>query len=197
MNKRLYHIPYKGSLLVGLDEVGRGSLAGPVYAAAVILKPKASIEGLTDSKILVDAKRRRIATLILESALAYGYGRAEVAEIDAINILQASLLAMQRAVASLAITPEYAIVDGIHCPQLPFPSLGIVAGDLHEPAISAASVLAKVARDDEMIRLHQQYPDYHFAQNKGYGTEQHLAALSKHGICEIHRRSFAPCAALI
>lgn len=179
-------------LIAGVDEAGRGPLAGPVFAAAVILDPKKSIDGLTDSKKLTAKKREYLFKQIQTTAKAWAIARADVHEIDKINILQASLLAMQRAVKALNIKPELALIDGNKCPQLFCPSKAVVAGDKTVPEISAASILAKVARDAEMLILDQQYPDYGFAQHKGYGTKQHLIALKKLGASPIHRRSFAP-----
>lgn len=184
-------------LVAGVDEAGRGPLAGSVYAAAVILNPEQPIAGLADSKILSEKKRDALFLLIQEKALAWSVAHATVEEIDRINILQASLLAMQRAVAGLTIKPELALVDGNKLPKLNCDARAIVQGDMLEPAISAASILAKVARDREMILLDQQYPEYGFAKHKGYGTALHLDALSKHGPCEIHRKSFAPVANLL
>lgn len=179
-------------LIAGVDEAGRGPLAGPVFAAAVILDPAKPIDGLTDSKLLTSKKREQLFTLIQTTAKAWTIARADVHEIDEINILQASLLAMQRAVEALNIKPELALIDGNKCPQLFCPTKAIIGGDKTVPEISAASILAKVARDAEMLILDQQYPDYGFAQHKGYGTKQHLIALKKFGASPIHRRSFAP-----
>lgn len=179
-------------LIAGVDEAGRGPLAGPVVAAAVILNPENPIEGLADSKILTEIKREKLFVLIQERALAWGIGRAEVEEIDRVNILQASLLAMQRAVANLNIQPERALVDGNQIPKLPCETVAIIKGDESEPAISAASILAKVTRDREMVLLDQQFPNYGFAKHKGYSTAVHMANLEKFGPCAIHRRSFAP-----
>ena len=176
----------------GIDEVGRGPLAGPVVAAAVILNPARPISGLADSKRLSPARRARLAAEIRQSAFAWSLGRAEVAEIDQLNILQASMLAMQRALAGLSCLPAMAYVDGNRCPELPVPAQAIVRGDNLVPAISAASILAKEARDQEMRELAGQFPDYGFEAHKGYGTRQHLLALAEHGACSLHRRSFAP-----
>jgi ribonuclease HII len=169
-------------IIVGVDEAGRGPLAGPVVAGAVIL----------DSKKLNEKSRERLFLLIQESALAWGLGVASVEEIDCINILQASLLAMQRAVAALKIKPEFALIDGNICPKLPCPAQAIIGGDDTVPAISAASILAKVTRDHLMREFDRDYPLYGFAQHKGYGTAQHLKALITHGPSKIHRLSFAP-----
>lgn len=182
-------------LIAGVDEAGRGPLAGSVMAAAVILSPEDLIPGLMDSKKLTEKKRDQLFDLIYARALAVGVGRAEVEEIDRINILQASLLAMKRAVENLKIAPKLAIIDGNCCPKLLCETRAIVRGDQTEPAISAASIIAKVLRDREMQQLDLQYPLYGFAQHKGYGTQMHLAALKEHGPCLIHRRSFAPVAA--
>ena len=184
-------------LIAGVDEVGRGPLAGPVLAAAVILDPAHPIAGLADSKALSAARRERLAEDIRAHALAWALGRAEVAEIDRINILQASLLAMQRAVAQLRIQPAQVLVDGNRCPVLNYPCTAIVKGDATVPAISAASILAKVARDAELRDLDQRYPEYGFAQHKGYPTAAHRAALQRFGPCAEHRRSFAPVAAAL
>jgi len=188
-------------LIAGVDEVGRGPLAGPVIAAAVILDPEKSIEGLTDSKLLSAKKREALAAEIHQSALAWALGRAEVEEIDDINILHASMLAMKRAVEALSITPDHVKVDGNRCPELN-PSLNctveaIIKGDLTEPEISAASIIAKVARDQEMMGFDIMYPGYGFASNKGYPTKQHREALIQHGVLAIHRRSFAPVKKLL
>jgi len=179
-------------LIAGIDEVGRGPLAGPVVAAAVILDPNNPIEGLKDSKKLSAKRREEMAEIIKTQAKCYAYGRAEPAEIDEINILQASLLAMQRAVANLPIKPHHALVDGIHCPILPCSVEAIIKGDSKISAISAASIIAKVLRDNEMIGFEEIYPGYGFAVHKGYPTKQHILALQQLGITPIHRRSFKP-----
>lgn len=176
----------------GVDETGRGPLAGPVYAGAVILDPKRRIRGLADSKQLTPEQREVLAAKIRERAAAWAIASASVEEIDAYNILRASLLAMRRAVLQLAIAPTEVLVDGLHCPQVPCRATAIVRGDETVPAISAASIIAKVARDAEMLVLHARYPQYGFDQHKGYATEAHFAALAAHGPCQIHRRSFAP-----
>jgi ribonuclease HII len=178
--------------IAGVDEVGRGPLAGPVIAAAVILDATHPISGLADSKTLTARRRESLATIIRQHALAYAFGRAEVEEIDTINILQASLLAMQRAVARLPIKPQRVLVDGKQCPTLECEVKAIVKGDKLIPAISAASILAKVARDQEMRVWDEIYPGYGFAKHKGYPTKQHKQALSLLGVTPIHRRSFAP-----
>ena len=179
-------------LIAGVDEAGRGPLAGPVYAAAVILDYAKPIAGLADSKKLSAGRRASLFEVIQRDALWWAIATASVEEIDAINILQASLLAMKRAVEGLATQPDKIIVDGVHCPEVAMPARAIVKGDAKEPAISAASILAKVARDDEMRRLHARYPHYGFDAHKGYGTLRHMAALAAHGASPVHRRSYAP-----
>jgi len=178
--------------VAGVDEVGRGPLAGPVVAAAVILDPARPIEGLADSKKLTERSRERLALEIRGKALAWALGRAEVEEIDRINILQASLLAMSRAVAALALPPDHALIDGNRCPILPCSAEAIVGGDDSEPAISAASILAKVSRDQEMVELDHCFPGYGLARHKGYPTKAHLQALAEWGVTSIHRRTFGP-----
>ena len=184
-------------LIAGVDEVGRGPLAGPVVAAAVILDPARPFAGLADSKKLSPARRERLTLDIRANALAWALGRAEVAEIDRLNIFQASLLAMRRAVEALPMTPDRVLVDGKHCPPLACPCTAIVKGDATVPAISAASILAKVARDAELRELHDRYPYYDFARHKGYPTAVHREALRRFGPCPEHRRSFAPVAAAL
>lgn len=179
-------------LVAGIDEVGRGPLAGPVVSAAVVLNPAKMIPGLTDSKKLSEKKREALVPLIEEHAFAWALGRAEVEEIDQLNILQASLLAMQRAVAALPCELEHALVDGNHAPLLSCPVTTIIKGDLTEPAIAAASILAKVARDREMQALDDIYPGYGLAKHKGYPTAMHQQALMELGPSPVHRRSFAP-----
>ena len=183
--------------LAGVDEVGRGPLAGPVVAAAVILDPERPIEGLKDSKKLTERRREVLAVQIRERALAWSLGRAEVHEIDEINILQASLLAMQRAVAGLALAPELVLVDGNRCPQLDYPSQAVIKGDALVPAISAASIIAKVSRDHEMTELDGSYPGYGLAKHKGYPSKAHLEALQTLGVSPVHRRSYAPVRRLL
>jgi len=183
-----------GLLIAGVDEVGRGPLVGAVVTAAVILDPSKPIAGLNDSKKLSEKKRQTLAAEIKENALAYSYGRAEPNEIDEINILHATMLAMQRAVNALPMQPQAVAVDGHRCPELKMPAEAVVKGDGRVPAISAASILAKVARDAEMLALHQQHPEYGFDRHKGYPTKVHLAALASHGALAEHRRSFAPVA---
>jgi ribonuclease HII len=179
-------------LIAGVDEVGRGPLAGPVVAAAVILDETKPIEGLADSKVLSATRREELAHLIRERALCWALGRAEVEEIDRLNILRASLLAMKRAIETLSLPPELVLVDGNQAPELNYPVQTIVRGDASVPAISAASILAKVARDAEMCELDLRIPGYGFAQHKGYPTLAHLDALGKQGVSVVHRRSFAP-----
>ena len=179
-------------LTAGVDEAGRGPLAGPVYAAAVILDPARPIAGLRDSKALSAAQRDRLAVEIRACSLAWAVAAADVAEIDALNILQATLLAMRRAVEGLAPAPAQALIDGNRVPRLACPARAIIKGDRDVPSISAASILAKTERDALLLELHALYPVYGFAQNKGYGTKDHLAALVRYGPCAAHRRSFAP-----
>jgi ribonuclease HII len=183
--------------LCGIDEAGRGPLAGPVVAAAVILDPGRRIEGLRDSKVLSAARREELAARIRESAVACAVAEAGVEEIDELNILQASLLAMRRAVEALPVVPEYALVDGNQMPRLAMPGRAIVAGDALEPAISAASILAKTARDAMMRSFDALHPGYGFAQHMGYGTPEHLDCLRRLGPCVLHRRSFAPVRRLV
>lgn len=183
--------------IAGVDEVGRGPLAGPVVAAAVILDPEQPIEGLADSKKLSEKRREQLAEEIKAKSLAWSLGRAEVEEIDEINILQASLLAMQRAVRQLAPAAELALVDGNRCPDLPCEARAVVKGDSRVEAISAASIIAKVARDREMVALDQRYPGYGLAGHKGYPTKAHIQSLNERGITEIHRRSFGPVKKLL
>lgn len=178
--------------VAGVDEVGRGPLAGPVVAAAVILDPDRPIEGLNDSKALSEQQREALDLEIREKAMAFALGRAEVEEIDDINILQASLLAMRRAVLALPVQPDFVYVDGNKCPRLPCPVEAVVQGDGKIAAISAASIIAKVARDLEMREWDLKYPGYDFASNKGYGTPAHQNGLARLGVTPIHRRSFAP-----
>jgi ribonuclease HII len=176
----------------GVDEAGRGPLAGPVFAAAVILDPDCRIDGLADSKALSPARREELALLIREQSIAWAVAEASVGEIDALNILQATLLAMRRAVDSLAVAAEYALIDGNQMPRLAIPGHAIVAGDATQPSISAASILAKTARDALMCALDAQHPGYGFARHMGYATAEHLHNLQRLGPCEVHRKSFAP-----
>ena len=179
-------------LIAGIDEAGRGPLAGPVVAAAVILDPKRRIRGLRDSKVMTPERRAEVAAEIRTKAIAWAAAASDVGEIDALNILRATLLAMRRAVEALAVPPFEALVDGDHCPQLACPVYAIVKGDRDVPAISAASIIAKTTRDALLTELDRVYPMYGFARHKGYGTPEHLAALDLHGPCPAHRRSFAP-----
>lgn len=191
--------PLRNELLIaGVDEAGRGPLAGPVYAAAVVLDPVEVPDGITDSKRLPAARREQLARLICASACAYAVASATVEEIDQLNILQASLLAMRRAIEGLALVPDLALVDGNRCPSgLSCPARAEVKGDQRVLAIGAASILAKVARDEAMVALDRRFPGYGFAQHKGYGTEAHRAALVRLGACAAHRRSFAPVRAVL
>ncbi len=190
-------IIFRDGLVAGVDEVGRGPLAGPVIAAAVILDPSRPVDGLADSKALTERRRQQLAVEIRQHARAWALGRSEVDEIDRINILQASLLAMARAVASLPVVPDSALIDGNRCPSLPMPCQAVVGGDRRVAAISAASIIAKVARDAEMVALDQDYPGYGLARHKGYPTRVHLEALQAQGVSAIHRRSFAPVRRLL
>lgn len=192
----LYKMEYQRpdfALIAGVDEVGRGPLVGAVVTAAVILDPNKPISGLNDSKKLSEKKRLLLAEEIRSKALSWSLGRAEVEEIDELNILHATMLAMQRAVAGLHIQPQWVLVDGNRVPEsLKHCGSAVVKGDSLVPEISAASIIAKVARDAEMTELHQQYPEYNFAGHKGYPTAEHLAAIAKHGILAEHRRSYKP-----
>lgn len=187
-----FAIAYRGQLLAGVDEVGRGPLAGDVVTAAVILDPEKPIAGLADSKQLTEKRREVLAQEILEKALCWHIARASVAEIDRYNILQATMMAMVRAVVGLNIDPEYVAVDGNRLPTWRYAAEAVVKGDARVPAISAASIIAKVCRDREMKAFARQYPHYGFENNKGYGTKHHLQALRSAGPCPIHRRSFEP-----
>lgn len=180
------------SVICGVDEAGRGPLAGPVYAAAVILDAARPVEGLKDSKLLSASRREVLEISIRENALAFSVAQASVEEIDRLDILQATMLAMQRAVERLEVRPDEAWIDGNRCPKLACRSRAIVQGDRLHPVISAASILAKTARDAEMRLMHERFPQYCFDRHKGYPTPEHLALLEKHGPSEIHRRSFAP-----
>jgi ribonuclease HII len=179
-------------LICGVDEAGRGPIAGPVFAAAVLLDPRRPIPGLTDSKLLTHGRRTALAQRIRSDALSWAVASASVEEIDRLNILQASLLAMRRAVEALHRPAQEAWIDGTHCPDLPCAARAVVGGDRRVPQISAASILAKTARDAEMQLLHERYPHYGLDRHKGYPTAEHLARLAEHGACAIHRRSFAP-----
>ena len=178
------------TVICGVDEVGRGPLAGPVCAAAVILPEHLEIPGLTDSKKLTDKKRRELFPIIKEQAIAYGIGLASEKEIDEINILQATFLAMERALAQLAVKPDLALIDGNREKDFGIPVKTVVKGDSLSANIAAASVLAKVTRDDIMMEMAESYPEYGFDIHKGYGTKAHYAALTEHGACEAHRKTF-------
>jgi ribonuclease HII len=188
--------------VAGIDEAGRGPLAGPVVAAAVILRPGCRIEGVADSKALSPEERGRLNVIIRRDALCFGIGWADRAEIDALNILQATFLAMRRAVLAMSLTPDHVLVDGNQLPYLeglgrPITARAIIGGDAKEPAISAASILAKTARDSYMNQMDTLYPEYSFATHKGYATEAHQRLLELHGPCPLHRRSFAPLRLMI
>ena len=185
------------NLIGGVDEAGRGPLAGAVFAACVVLNPANKIEGISDSKKLSEKRRNELAYLIKRNSMAWAVASASVEEIDKINILQASLLAMKRAVESLPFLPDKILVDGIHSPKLNLQVQTVIKGDSLVPEISAASILAKTARDAEMYCLHKSFPDYGFDQHKGYPTKKHLEALQIHGISIVHRRSFSPVRKLI
>jgi len=185
-----------GHVVAGVDEVGRGPLAGDVVAAAVILTDSPP-EGVTDSKMLTPERREALAERIRDEAVSWALGRATVAEIDELNILQASLLAMRRAVEALPIQPSLVLVDGNRLPKWHYEARAIVKGDLTQPSIGAASILAKVQRDAEMLALHEHYPAYGFDRHKGYPTKAHLAALETAGISPVHRRSFGPVRRLL
>lgn len=186
-------IDYAGERLAGVDEVGRGPLAGAVVAAAVILDPRRSIDGINDSKTLSEKRRLELDGLIRERALAFAVAEASPAEIDELNIYHATHLAMRRAIDALTITAEYLLVDGNCLPGHHCPGQAVIKGDARHPAIGAASILAKVVRDAQMVALHERFPDYGFARHKGYSTPEHLAALSRLGpLPDYHRRSFAP-----
>jgi ribonuclease HII len=192
-NLSLFEEEQTPALIAGVDEAGRGPLAGDVYAAAVILDPQQKIDGLADSKKLTETKREALATEIKQKALAWCIAKSTVQEIDTLNILQATMLAMTRAVEGLSVKPELVLIDGNRIPkQLTIPARAIVKGDATEATISAASILAKTARDAALIELHQQYPHYAFDQHKGYGTALHLERLQAFGACPAHRTSFSP-----
>lgn len=184
-------------IVCGVDEAGRGPLAGPVFAAAVILDPKRPIEGLRDSKKLSEARREELAPLIKEHALAWAIAECSCEEIDTLNILHATMLAMRRAVEALATIPTIALIDGNRCPPMEVKAHAVVEGDDKVHAISAASILAKTARDAALVQLHAQYPQYCFDQHKGYSTALHLERLRLHGPSPVHRRSFAPVRELL
>ncbi|MDO9192843.1 MAG: ribonuclease HII [Undibacterium sp.] len=188
---------YEGELICGVDEAGRGPLAGPVMAAAVILDPERPIAGLRDSKKLSEAKRDLLAIEIKKYALAWAVAECSEQEIDELNILQATMLAMRRAVEALSVTPTLALIDGNRCPVMKIRSEAIVKGDDKVQAISAASILAKTARDHRLMVLHLEYPQYALDQHKGYPTALHMARLLEHGVSPIHRKSYAPVKALL
>jgi ribonuclease HII len=196
-NMELSLFDYTSEVICGVDEAGRGPLAGPVYAAAVILDPARPIDGLRDSKKLTEAKRDELATQIKAQALAWAIAKCTESEIDRLNILQASMLAMRRAIKALKVAPTLALIDGNRCPVIPIKSEAIIQGDDKVPAISAASILAKTARDAALIKLHKRYPHYGFDQHKGYPTELHLERLRLHGVSPVHRRSYAPVRLLL
>ncbi|MDX2003978.1 MAG: ribonuclease HII [Meiothermus sp.] len=197
MAQVLLEEPPPSGLICGVDEVGRGAGAGEVYAAAVILDADRPIAGLADSKQLSAATRAALSLEIKARARAWAIGRASLEEISALNVLGATLLAMQRAVQGLAVTPELALVDGNRLPKLGIPARAVVRGDVLEPAISAASILAKVARDAAMVELHARHPQYGFDRHKGYLTAAHLEALKTYGVSPVHRRGYAPIRALL
>jgi len=184
-------------LIAGVDEAGRGPLVGAVVAAAVILNPEKPVAGLADSKKLTEKKREALSTEIKKSALAWSIASVSAEEVDSINILQATMKAMKQAVEALEIAPEHVQVDGNRCPDIALSVEAIVKGDAKVKAISAASILAKVERDHQMVRLHEEYPQYGFDRHKGYGTKQHMEALLQYGACPQHRKSFAPVKKLL
>ncbi|AXB32160.1 ribonuclease HII [Vibrio campbellii] len=187
-----FEYPQGYQLVAGVDEVGRGPLVGDVVTAAVILDPNNPIEGLNDSKKLSEKKRLALLPEIKEKALAWAVGRCSPEEIDELNILQATMVAMQRAIASLKVQPDLALIDGNRCPELPMDSQAVVKGDLRVAEISAASIIAKVVRDQEMEELDIQYPQFGFAKHKGYPTKAHFEAIEQHGVISEHRKSFKP-----
>ncbi|WJT07633.1 ribonuclease HII [Vibrio harveyi] len=187
-----FEYPQGYQLVAGVDEVGRGPLVGDVVTAAVILDPNNPIEGLNDSKKLSEKKRMALLPEIKEKALAWSVGRCSPEEIDELNILQATMVAMQRAIAGLEVQPDLALIDGNRCPQLPMNSQAVVKGDLRVAEISAASIIAKVVRDQEMEELDKQYPQFGFAKHKGYPTKAHFEAIEQHGVISEHRKSFKP-----
>ena len=196
-NQTLSLFDYVDELICGVDEAGRGPLAGPVFAAAVILNPAKPIDGLRDSKKLTEAKRDLLAIQIKSDALAWSIAQCSEEEIDTLNILQATMLAMRRAIEGLSVVPTLALIDGNRCPIISIRAEAIVKGDDKVPAISAASILAKTARDAALMTLHQQYPHYAFDQHKGYPTALHMERLQLHGVSPVHRRSYAPVRALL
>ncbi|CAE6896649.1 Endonuclease that specifically degrades the RNA of RNA- DNA hybrids [Vibrio sp. B1REV9] len=187
-----FEYPQGYHLIAGVDEVGRGPLVGDVVTAAVILDPNNPIEGLNDSKKLSEKKRLELLPEIKEKALAWAVGRCSPAEIDELNILQATMVAMQRAIAGLNVQPDLALIDGNRCPDLPMDAQAVVKGDLRVAQISAASIIAKVVRDQEMEELDKQYPQFGFAKHKGYPTKAHFEAIEQHGVISEHRKSFKP-----
>lgn len=187
----------KSEIICGVDEAGRGPLAGPVFAAAVILDPARPIAGLRDSKKLSEVRRDALAIQIKDHALAWSIAQCSETEIDTLNILQATMLAMRRAIEGLSVQPTLALIDGNRCPVCPVRSEAIVKGDDKVPAISAASILAKTARDAALAALHQEYPHYAFDRHKGYPTALHLERLRAHGVSPVHRKSYAPVRALL
>ncbi len=197
MTENLSLFDLHGERICGVDEAGRGPLAGPVFAAAVIFDTQHVISGLRDSKKLSEAKRDALALEIKQKALAWCIAEASVEEIDQLNILQATMLAMQRAVQGLQLAPDLVLIDGNRCPVLPYRSEAIVKGDDKVEQISAASILAKTARDAYCLEMHKRYPDYAFDQHKGYPTALHLARLQTHGVSAVHRRSYGPVKALL
>ncbi|EJA3431233.1 ribonuclease HII [Vibrio parahaemolyticus] len=187
-----FEYPQGYQLIAGVDEVGRGPLVGDVVTAAVILDPNNPIEGLNDSKKLSEKKRLALLPEIKEKALAWAVGRCSPEEIDELNILQATMVAMQRAIAGLKVQPDLVLIDGNRCPELPMDSQAVVKGDLRVAEISAASIIAKVVRDQEMEELDKQYPQFGFAKHKGYPTKAHFEAIEQHGVISVHRKSFKP-----
>ncbi|HCE2247067.1 ribonuclease HII [Vibrio parahaemolyticus] len=187
-----FEYPQGYQLIAGVDEVGRGPLVGDVVTAAVILDPNNPIEGLNDSKKLSEKKRLTLLPEIKEKALAWAVGRCSPEEIDELNILQATMVAMQRAIAGLKVQPDLVLIDGNRCPELPMDSQAVVKGDLRVAEISAASIIAKVVRDQEMEELDKQYPQFGFAKHKGYPTKAHFEAIEQHGVISEHRKSFKP-----
>ncbi len=185
------------TVIAGLDEAGRGPLAGPVVAAAVVLPDGLLIPGLTDSKQVPEKERERLFDLIREQAVCHGVGIVDVRTIDAVNILQATIIAMERALALLQPQPDYLLLDAITLPRIPLPQQPIIQGDCRSHSIAAASILAKVTRDRLMLELHEQYPRYNFRKHKGYGTKEHMSLLREHGPCEVHRKTFGPVARML
>jgi len=197
MNVSLALFNYADEIICGVDEAGRGPLAGPVFAAAVILDPAKPIAGLKDSKKLSELQRNTLAAQIQADALAWSVAQCSESEIDQLNILQATMLAMRRAVEGLKVIPTLALIDGNRCPVMPVRAEAIIKGDDTVPAISAASILAKTSRDAALVMLHHEYPQYGFDQHKGYPTELHLECLKRHGVSPVHRKSYAPVRALL